>query len=640
VQWVYFVKILQMREKHSTPIFSTQGYSRRKTLEVTVGDIGFGSLNPVRVQTMTTTNTNCIDKTIEQIKRTIAAGAQMVRLTTQGLKEVENFSQIKQQLRNQGFTTPLVADIHFNPRVALAASVYADKIRINPGNFSDKSRASSQVFSAEEYETDLKYAEERFVELLNICKKHSTSMRIGVNHGSLSKRIMDRFGDTPLGMAESAMEFLRICIKHSYNKVVVSMKSSNTRVMVQATRLLVSMMEAEEMNFPLHLGVTEAGEGEDGRIKSALGIGALLIDGIGDTIRVSLTEEPENEIPVARQLATLFEGWSIGQSFVPPTINIDPFSFNPRQTKALYGVGEENPPVVMAKIQSISVELLKEWGWHFDREKQKWSSSDNAADYIVTECNDMASIPCSEQLPLVGNQPNYQYSISHIADKPSVCPNFLIIDAETFTGDLALQVANYPKAAIILRGEHQSSVYAVRNVLFHLHAIGVVNPCVVSIYIDAKTSSEFQLIASAIHGSLFIDGLANGILLRTSHAIRAQNVCDISFGILQAARVRMTKTEFISCPGCGRTLFNLNATLLKVKERTTHLKGLKIGVMGCIVNGPGEMADADYGYVGSGPGKVTLYRKQEIVKKNIAEKDAVDELVAIIKANDDWVDAE
>ncbi len=625
-------------------LFRTEGYARRETTEVKVGSVAIGGNNPIRVQTMTTTNTNDIGQTVEQTQRAIRAGAELVRITTQGLKEVESFAMVKQTLRQGGAKTPLIADIHFNPRVALAASVVADKIRINPGNYSDKSRASSHIFSAAEYENDLNIAEEQFVKLIESCKKNGTTMRIGVNHGSLSKRIMDRFGDTPAGMAESAMEFARICSKNDYSKVVISMKSSNTRVMVHATRYLVSMMEAEGRNYPMHLGVTEAGEGEDGRIKSAVGIGALLVDGIGDTIRVSLTEEPENEIPVAQTLAHLFDGWPNAKAYIPQKISVNPFEYTRRETNPQLNIGGNNPPVVLAQIDELSVSSLGSWGWVYNSINKKWESSDNAADFIIVGKSEPSQLPNIEQLPLIGKGLSLTYSLINVKDiqagtkLPST--TFLEIDADEYNDYAQRVIDNNPDTTIILHGSNQRSIYAIRNILFHFTATGTKNPCVVSMQIDSQSSSNFQIIASAITGSLYIDGLADGILLCAGKNVPHELVRATSFGILQAARVRMTKTEFISCPGCGRTLFNLNSTLQKVKQRLSHLKGLKIGVMGCIVNGPGEMADADYGYVGSGPGKITLYCRKEVIKKNIPEENAVNELVAIIKANGDWIEKE
>jgi (E)-4-hydroxy-3-methylbut-2-enyl-diphosphate synthase len=633
-----------MSKSNPKSLFITKGYTRKQTVEVSVGGIAIGGDNPIRVQTMTTTNTNNIEQTVEQTQRTIKAGAELVRITTQGLKEVESLAMVKQTLHKNGVEIPLIADIHFNPRVALAASIVADKIRVNPGNYSDKSRASTHIFSAVEYESDLKIAEEQFVELIESCKKHNTTMRIGVNHGSLSKRIMDRFGDTPAGMAESAMEFARICSKNNYSKVVLSMKSSNTRVMVQATRYLVNMMEAEGLNYPMHLGVTEAGEGEDGRIKSAVGIGALLVDGIGDTIRVSLTEEPENEIPVAQILAHLFDGWGNTETFTPTKISVNPFEYSRRETKPQLNIGGNNAPVVIAQIDEPTIGNLASWGWQYNSIDKKWEHNDSAADYILVNKSEPSQLPNTEQLPLIGRGLGLSYSLINVKDVKAntTLPNitFLEIDADGYSDHAQQVVENNPDTIIILQGSSQRSIYAIRNILFDFAATDKKNPCIVSMQIDAKNSSDFQIIAPAITGVLFIDGLADGILLQTSNKASHEVIRDTSFGILQAARVRMTKTEFISCPGCGRTLYNLNTTLQKVKQRLSHLKGLKIGVMGCIVNGPGEMADAEYGYVGSGPGKVTLYYRKEVVKKNIPEENAVDELVAIIKANGDWIERE
>ncbi len=624
-------------------IFNTSTYHRKATLEVMVGNIPLGGSNPIRLQTMTTTNTNSISESVEQCIKAIEAGAEYVRLTTQGVKEAQSLGHIKQELIERGYQMPLVADIHFNPAAAMEAANYADKIRINPGNFSDKSRTSSFSFSEEEYELELARAEERFLELLNVCKRNKVAIRIGVNHGSLSQRIMSRFGDTPNGMAHSAMEFVRICNKHNHHRVVVSMKSSNTRVMVQATRLLVKMMNDEGLNYPIHLGVTEAGEGEDGRIKSAVGIGALLVDGIGDTVRVSLTEPPENEIPVAKHLVEIFSSWQNSRVFEAETIPTNPFEYKRRVTKSILNVGGDNPPVVMAQFDNFTPEILAEWGWSYSKESNSWIASENAADFFYFGDIKVNQIPNPQSLPLVGTDEHCRFkliSLSDLLEKSSSIPNlpfFVEVNVESTNAAEIESLAEFPNAVCILKAKSPYHFYSIRNILFHLTAKGIEIPCVVSLGFHDVTSSNFQVQSAAIAGPIFLDGLADGIMITAPTSISAKTIRATAFGILQAARVRISKTEFISCPGCGRTLFNLNQTLLKVKEWTAHLKGLKIGVMGCIVNGPGEMADADYGYVGSGPGRVTLYKKQEVVKKNIPESQAVDELIELIRANGDWV---
>ncbi len=490
-------------------------------------------------------------------------------------------------------------------------------------------------------------AEERFVELLDVCKKNKVTIRIGVNHGSLSQRIMNRYGDTPLGMANSAMEFLRICSKYNFHQVVVSMKSSNTRVMVQATRLLVKNMADEGMSYPLHLGVTEAGEGEDGRIKSAVGIGALLVDGIGDTIRVSLTEEPENEIPVAKALIDVFTGWEKYDTPIPKSILVNPNDYLRRETNATLNIGGENVPVVFANLsdkKDFSIENIEKWGWSYNHILKQWRAADNSADYIFIGSNSPQTIPNSASLPIVGTDPACNFwqiekqSFIELKKDDITKPFFVRVDIEDFSLEFANKLKQNPMAIVILSASKPDKFYGLRNRFFELMENQISNPCIVDIGISKANQQNFQVMASAIFGPLFLDGLGDGIMISAPEQISQSTIKTTSFGILQASRVRISKTEFISCPGCGRTLFNLNQTLLKVKERTAHLKGLKIGVMGCIVNGPGEMADSDYGYVGAGPGRVSLYRKKEVVKKNIPESDAVNELINLIKANGDWVD--
>lgn len=622
--------------------FNLKGYVRKPTRPVGVGHITIGGVHPIRVQTMTNTDTNNISLSIEQIERVQTAGAELVRLTTQGLKEVDSLKVIKDEMAKSEVKIPLIADIHFNPRVALAASAVAHKIRINPGNYSHKSRASTQILSEKEYEEELKSAEEQFIHLLDICKQNGTAIRIGVNHGSLSKRIMDRYGDTPKGMAIAAMEFAKICHRHNFHQVVISMKSSNTRVMVHATRLLVSMMQAEGLNYPIHLGVTEAGEGEDGRIKSAVGIGTLLMDGVGDTIRVSLTEDPENEIPVALTLANLYQGMEeLPHPFIPSQITLNPFEYSRKSTNSICGVGGNNVPMVIAKLPKLTANLLAQWGWSYNPNTQKWKQEENRADFILVETPGTTELPHVEQLPLIGSASNFKYQLVDLSEANShtLSENyFLKIDADTFNNKSSDLIQNHPQAVLLLQGSNTNSIYNLRNILLHLQAQNIKNPCVLSLPFKSKSVEEFQIVSSAILGPLFLDGLADGILLETAENIPYKTVRETAFGILQASRVRITKTEFIACPGCGRTLFSLNSTLQEVKQQLAHLKGLKIAVMGCIVNGPGEMADADYGYVGSGPRKVTLYYEKEVVKKNIPQENAVEELIAIIKENGDWVE--
>lgn len=636
-----------MHSNDSEMIFNISGYKRKPTLAVRIGDLGLGGENPIRLQTMTTTNTNSINESVEQCLRAIDAGAELIRLTTQGVKEVESLAQIKKIIREKGVNTPIVADIHFNPAAAIEAAKYADKIRINPGNYSDKSRTSNFSFTNSDYEAELERAEKKFLELLQVCKQNQVTIRIGVNHGSLSQRIMNRYGDTPLGMAISAMEFVRICSKYNHHLVVVSMKSSNTRVMVQASRYVVKMMVDEGFNYPMHLGVTEAGEGEDGRIKSAVGIGTLLVDGIGDTIRVSLTEEPENEIPVARELVNIFGNWPSHHIKYQGKININPFEYKRRETHSIHKIGGNNVPVVVANLSNLKVidgNTLKEWGWQYNAADGKWEGAENSADFIYIGSNSLKGIESLNGLPTLGNGNNCLFRVldqqGFISEgfKSSGEGFFVKVNPDEASIDFLKKLESTPSAIIIINATNPYQFYSLRSFIFRLIEMGIQNPCITSIRFPNTDTNNFQIASSAIAGPFFIDGLSDGLMISAPQEITQSIVRSTAFGILQASRVRISKTEFISCPGCGRTLFNLNQTLLKVKERTAHLKGLKIGVMGCIVNGPGEMADADYGYVGSGPGKVTLYKQKEVVKKNIPESKAVEELIALIKANGDWVD--
>jgi len=525
--------------------------TRYLTREVKIGDLLLGGQNPIRIQSMTNTDTNNIRASVEQCKRIIDAGGELVRLTAQGTKEAENLKLIKAELRDAGYHTPLVADIHFNPKAAEIAAQYVEKVRINPGNFVDKRASFTNVdYTDLEYKLELERIHERLLPLLKICRENGTALRIGTNHGSLSDRIMSKYGDTPNGMAHSAMEFLRILEAESFHNVVLSMKSSNTRVMVHATRMVTKMMQQEGMNYPLHLGVTEAGEGEDGRIKSAVGIGTLLSEGLGDTIRISLTEEPEFEIPVAIKMANYYTH----ETFNKFNINSDT-EYSKHRTEEISGIGADNTRIVV--------------GETFKKEPK--------ADYTNEEFEALNINPVTI---------NEGSDISDIKNK--------------------------------LRKQNQ-----VQILQFNYH----------------ETNLEaLQLKAAADAGFFLLDGFGDGIQVKCP-TFSPGILTDLSFSILQASRVRITKTEYISCPGCGRTLFALQDTLAKIKSRTAHLKNLKIGVMGCIVNGPGEMADADYGYVGAGAGKITLYKSREVVKKNIPEEEAVEELINIIKENGDWADS-
>jgi (E)-4-hydroxy-3-methylbut-2-enyl-diphosphate synthase len=586
---------------------------------------------------MTTTNTNDTEATINQCIRAIEAGAELVRITAQGVKEASNLKNIKEGLLERGYNTPLVADIHFNPAAAMEAALWVDKVRINPGNYADpRAQFEHQEYSEEEYKAELQKLEEKFLPLLRRCRERGVALRIGVNHGSLSDRIMSRFGDTPEGMVESAMEFLRICRKHQFDAVVVSMKASNTLVMVQANRLLVSRMAAEGLKYPLHLGVTEAGDGEDGRIKSAVGIGALLSDGIGDTIRVSLTEEPELEIPVARKLVDYFNH-RISNPPIPGIAHIpyNPYTYTRRKTNAVKGIGGNTPPVVIANLSSnheIADQDLLEWGWRWDEGKKHWEKQDISADYFYLG-ESKVKLHGINQLPLIrisqpdkSNHPNegQQFIAARLNDLN-----------EAFMGNLKRS----SNIILILETLNNNGVAEQRAAAIRLMGHGVECPIILARHYNDCDLESFQLKSAADLGALLIDGLGDGVML-TAPNLSDRDICTTAFSILQATRTRISKTEYISCPGCGRTLFNLQETLGRVKKQTSHLRGLKIGVMGCIVNGPGEMADADYGYVGAGPGRITLYKGMQVVKKNIPEADALGELIGLIKSNGDWKEAD
>ena len=549
-------------------------YKRRTTREVTIGGVALGGGNEIRLQSMTNTNTLDTDGSVAQIERIADAGGDLVRLTAQGVKEAENLENIHEKLRSEGYTTPLVADIHFNPKAAEEAAKHVEKVRINPGNFSKNPEDT----------------EEKLKKLIDICNEHKTALRIGVNHGSLAQHVMDKYGDTPQGMAESAMEYLRLCHKLGFDNVVVSMKASNTMVMVESVRILCAMMKDEGMNYPLHLGVTEAGNGEDGRIKSAAGIGALLADGIGDTIRVSLSEAPEKEIPVAKKLADYFKERETADGISAKDCGkFNPFSYNRRKTTAVRNIGGENVPVV------------------------------------ITNCGDVFVEP----------QPDY----TSIKQMKEAGVNAIETDLKSAFScwDALCAEARKENSVIIINSTGKNSTGEYRAIIHRLESENIAAPVILKKTYNEDDLESLQVKAAADMGVMFIDGMADGIMIENaSEKIVPEDIKNLSFSILQATRARITKTEYISCPGCGRTLYDLENTITQIKERTKHLKGLKIGIMGCIVNGPGEMADADYGYVGAGVGKVSLYKRKECVEKNIPTDQAVDKLIALIKDNGDW----
>lgn len=608
-------------------------YSRRKSSSIEVGKTPLGYPNPIRIQSMTNTSTQDVAGSVAQVKRIVEAGASYVRLTTQGLKEVESLKEISKQLRLDGCNTPLVADVHFNPKVADEAATFVEKVRINPGNYVDPARTFlSLSYTDEEYQTELDRIKKRLTAFIDICKANHTAIRIGVNHGSLSDRIMSHYGDTPAGMVESCLEFLRVCKAENFFNVVISIKASNTVVMVQTVRLLVSKFEEEGMSFPLHLGVTEAGEGEDGRIKSALGIGTLLADGYGDTIRVSLSESPEREIPVAKKLV----------EYITKRENHQPISgeeakdFNflepqRRQTHTVLNIGGDNVPVVIS-----------------DRLDDDFTVDRNfIPDYIFIN-KDIAAInkPYKHILTAdiwTGQEGTYPLYNVHQVDKLKADHSelkFLAISYAELTEDIMNLINEHPELVLLSYSKHQNKLGEHRALAHKLMNGGCTNPLVFVENYKEDEIENLQIKSAADLGPLILDGLCDGIYVQNSGSISHTQIDSTAFSVLQAGRVRTFKTEFISCPGCGRTLFSLEETVAKVKKATSHLKGLKIGVMGCIVNGPGEMADADYGYVGAARGKISLYKRKECIEKNIPEEHAVERLIQLIKDNGDYVEEE
>lgn len=620
-------------------------YSRRQTHEVQVGGTPLGGDNPIRVQSMTTTPTTDTEACVEQAERIIKAGGEYVRLTTQGVREAENLKNINARLREDGYMTPLVADVHFNPHVADVAALYAEKVRINPGNYVDPARTFKKLeYTDEEYAEELKKIEKQFVPFLNICKENHTAVRIGVNHGSLSDRIMSRYGDTPAGIVESCMEFLRICKREKFDNVVISIKASNTVVMVQSVRLLVEAMNKEEMDYPLHLGVTEAGEGEDGRIKSAVGIGALLCDGIGDTIRVSLSEEPEAEIPVARHLVDYITRRTAHMPI--PGNSFEGFNWaspERRKTKAVGDIGGGNLPVVISSRIAAGANGN-------GQALQKETSGDATLQpdflYVGTE---MPAEVLPEQKYIVdfdryarleGDKTNiypiFPYNAVPFISGVKADLKFLVLPYGAASEEYIPCLKAHPEVVVVSMSNHQNKLGEQRALLHEFMNEGIENPVVFcQMYSHSQEEKgDFQLEAAADMGALMFDGFTDGIWLMNNGTLSDDVIDATAFGILQAARLRTTKTEYISCPGCGRTLYDLRTTIARIKEATKDMKGLKIGIMGCIVNGPGEMADADYGYVGAGRGKISLYRCKECVEKNIPEEEAVEKLLQLIRSDE------
>lgn len=615
-------------------------YKRRAATVAHVGRLNIGGDNPVRVQSMTTTSTLDTEGSVAQCKRIIDAGGELVRLTTQGRRKAENLANISRQLHAEGYTQPLCADIHFNANVADVAACHTEKVRINPGNYVDPARTFKHLeYTDEQYAQELEKIEERLTTFIDLCKEHHTAVRIGVNHGSLSDRIMSRYGDTPEGIVESCMEFLRIFRKHNFDDVVISIKASNTVVMVRSVRLLVAEMDREDMHYPLHLGVTEAGEGEDGRIKSAVGIGALLADGIGDTIRVSLSEEPEAEIPVAKHLVRYIRRKQ-GHLLVPgvQAKNFDYLRPERRKTQAVGPIGGTQPPVVIVS----EVQGAKE-GVTLGPEALR-------PDYIYVG-QQMPDLPVEGQRYIVDfnafgrelqkhmNVADYMFPIfpynamPYISAVPDTAPIFLVLPYGSCAEEYKACLKANPNVVVVVPSQHQNRLGEQRALVHELMAEGIENPVVFAQAYkhSQQEKADLQLEAAADMGALMMDGLTDGLWLMNDGDIAMQDLTDTAYGILQAGRLRMVKTEYISCPGCGRTLYDLRTTIARVKEATKSMKGLKIGIMGCIVNGPGEMADADYGYVGAGVGRIALYRGKVCVERGIPEAEAVEHLLQLIK---------
>ncbi len=633
-------------------------YSRYKTREVAIGDIALGGNNPIRIQSMTTTDTMNTKATVEQSIRMIESGCDYIRITAPSINEAQNLEIIKKELRAKGYNTPLIADIHFTPNAAELAARIVEKVRVNPGNYADKKKFETIDYSDSTYEAEIERIRKRFTPLVKICKEYGTAMRIGTNHGSLSDRILSRYGDTPIGMVESALEFLRICEENNFHQIVLSMKASNTKIMVEAYRLLIQKMQLENMNYPLHLGVTEAGDGEDGRIKSAVGIGTLLEDGIGDTIRVSLTEDPEFEAPVAIALAKRYTDRA-NHSSIPEikkenekiVIPYSPYEYQRRKSTALGNIGNTNVPIVIADFSSkknISHANFFALGYNYSVPLDKWNISDMACDYIFAGDNSIDfEIPGTLGIilnydtwkKLLNKDKKYPVFNIHNYEQRDMKNNslqFLLLDIkELFNANIKFDA----NTTLVFNTNNIHGMAEQRRMFIELGIRNIQNPVIIKRNYEQISENDFQLHAATDFGALLLDGFGDGIWIQ-AEVISPTMVNRTAFGTLQATRSRISKTEYISCPSCGRTLFDLQETTQKIRQRTDHLKGLKIGIMGCIVNGPGEMADADYGYVGTGIDKITLYKGKEVVMKNIESEKAVDALIDLIRKNGDWVEKE
>lgn len=635
---------------------SLTGYSRRITNPVMVGDLGIGSDFPIRIQSMTTVDTMDTAGSVAQTIRMIESGCELVRITAPSVKEAQNLENIRRELRTAGFNTPLVADIHFTPNAAELAARIVEKVRINPGNYADKKRFEHIEYTDASYASELQRIRERFLPLVRICREYGTAMRIGTNHGSLSDRILSRYGDTPAGMVESALEFLKICEDENYYNVVLSMKSSNPQVMVHAYRLLSQRLAEEKLKpYPLHLGVTEAGEGEDGRIKSSMGIGTLLEDGLGDTVRVSLTEDPEFEAPVAEALVRRY--------FVNPAnypvqeadaAVLHPYTYKKRASEEVYTLGGTNVPRVIADfstLEEVQTDHLKDIGHFYLPLPDKWKMNDLGADYIYSGRRPIAFMlpnglkeildyPAWIQHPdKVNKLPLFQWEEYRVAGEKHPAVNFVRIDVSEWKEEWTEEIRGIQSTALILYSPRPNCFQELRSILSVLTGAGVRLPVIFQRNYPSETLESLQLKASTDIGGLFLEGFGDGIML-SGTGVLPKAINSLAFGILQAARTRISKTEYISCPSCGRTLFDLQETTAMIRKRTDHLKGIKIGIMGCIVNGPGEMADADYGYVGIGKDKISLYRGQEVVKRSVSSQNAVDELINLIREDGNWMEPE
>ena len=640
-------------------------YSRYKTREVKIGDVPLGGNNPIRIQSMTITDTMNTKATVEQTIRMVDAGCEYVRITAPSLNEARNLENIKNELRARGYSVPLIADIHFTPNAAELAARIVEKVRVNPGNYVDKKKFEQFEYTDQEYQEELDRIRTRFTPLVKICKEYGTAMRIGTNHGSLSDRIMNRFGDTPLGMVESALEFVRICEDLNYYGIVLSMKSSNPQVMIQAYRLLIQKMNEEGMNYPLHLGVTEAGGGEDGRIKSAVGIGTLLEDGIGDTVRVSLTEDPEYEAPVAISLVNRYNNRPNHIPIKPVSeIPIDPITYARRETYEIIGIGGSNVPAVVADFSKRKISAPKDLadvGYKYDEPSDKWYLADAAADIIYLGKQDIQfNLP--ENLKLIIDHDICEkleskklrfplFNKKEYLEKKTFSEqiNFLELRLNELDEEFSEKIKNNNKLVLVIKTDNEHGMAEQRRLFFELISKGIRTPVIIKRYYQNISSDEVRLYSSTDFGGLLLDGLGDGVWLQTENQNPETNnnltfvkeskekfINRTLFGILQATRTRISKTEYIACPSCGRTLFDLQETTEMIRKRTEHLKGVKIAIMGCIVNGPGEMADADYGYVGSGTDKITLYRGKDIVKRGVPSTQAVERLIDLIREDGNW----